>query len=206
MTPKSFVSSTIVGGVTVLVTGSLIFALPPLQRFYAYAMTAGSASGVARESPQVWAVVLGALSYGAFIALAIGSRQRAITIADGFRIGALVGFLLWFTANFMLFGVSHVGNMTSAIVNPLIELVPGAISGAVIAAALRRGHIATPSSDVTARNDVAILGAPRCYSSRSVDAGSSRAARRAGIPAATAAVPSITSAATASVAGSRLLS
>lgn len=147
MSPKSFVSSTLVGGITVFVTGSLIFALPPLRSFYAYAMTAGSASGVARESPLVWAVVLGAFSYGAFIALAIGSRQRAITVADGFRIGGLVGFLLWFTANFMLFGVSHVGNVTSAIVNPLIELVPGAIAGAVIAAALRRGHIATSSSD-----------------------------------------------------------
>lgn len=147
MNPKSFVVNTVVGGIAVLVTGAVIFALPPLQSFYAYAMASGSATGVARQAPLVWAVVLGALSYSALITLAIGSRPGAITVGRGCGIGAAVGFMMWFTANLMLFGVSHVGNVTSAMVNPLIELVPGAIAGGVIAAVLRRNHVARPNAD-----------------------------------------------------------
>jgi hypothetical protein len=54
----------------------------------------------------------------------------------GIRIGAVVGFLLWFTADFMFYGLSNVGTLTSTVVDPLIELVPGAVAGGVIAIVL----------------------------------------------------------------------
>jgi hypothetical protein len=136
MDAKRFVIGTLVGGVTVLATGYLIFAMAPFRNFYAYAMNAGSATGVAREQPLVWAVALGALSYGALITLAIGSRASSLNVGAGMKIGAMVGFLLWFTADFMFYGISNVGNLASTVVDPLLELVPGAIAGGVIAVAL----------------------------------------------------------------------
>ena len=68
-----------------------------------------------------------------------------MTIGAGIKIGAIVSFLLWFTADFMLYGISNVGNLTTTIVDPLLELVPGAIAGGVIAGALRR--MASPSRE-----------------------------------------------------------
>lgn len=136
MHAKRFVIGTLVGGVTVFATGYLIFAMAPFRNFYAYAMNAGSATGVAREPQLVWAVALGALSYSALVTLAIGSRASPLTIGAGIKIGAVVGFLLWFTADFMFYGISNVGNLTSTVVDPLIELVPGAIAGGVIAVVL----------------------------------------------------------------------
>jgi hypothetical protein len=53
------------------------------------------------------------------------------------RTGAVVGFLLWFTADFMFFAVSNVGNAVSTVVDPLLELVPGAFAGGMVAAVLR---------------------------------------------------------------------
>ena len=50
------------------------------------------------------------------------------------RTGAIVGYLLWFTANFMFFAVSNVGNVMSTLVDPLLELVPGAFAGGMVAA------------------------------------------------------------------------
>ena len=91
-------------------------------------------------------------SYGALLTLVIGSRASELTMASGIRIGAIVSFLVWFTADFMLYGISNVGNLTTTLVDPLLELVPGAIAGGVIAAVLRR--TASPrrvSSDVAAR-------------------------------------------------------
>jgi hypothetical protein len=136
MDAKRFVIGTLVGGITVLATGYPIFAMPPFRNFYAYAMNSGSATGVAREAPLIWAVALGALSYSALVTLALGSRASSLTVGAGMKIGAVVGFLLWFTAAFMFYGISNVGNLTSTVLDPLIELVPGAIAGGVVALVL----------------------------------------------------------------------
>ena len=106
MDARRVVIGTLVGGVTVFATGTLIFAVPPFRDFLAYAMNAGSATGVAREPQLLWAVALGALSYSALVTLAIGSRASSLNIGAGIKIGALVGFLLWFTADFTFYGTS----------------------------------------------------------------------------------------------------
>ena len=69
MDARRFVIGTLVGGVTVLATGTLIFAVAPFRAFLAYAMNAGSATGVVREPQLVWAIaaVLGKIG---------GSRLR----------------------------------------------------------------------------------------------------------------------------------
>jgi hypothetical protein len=147
MEPKSLAIGTVVGGTTVFVTGLLLFAVPPLSTFYAYAMDSGSATGVQRDSPLVWAAFLGALSYGALVTLAIGSRTGPTDIGAGVRTGAVVGYLLWFTANFMFFAVSNVGNVMSTLVDPLLELVPRACAGGMVAAVLRAVSVAgTPKT------------------------------------------------------------
>ena len=138
MATKSFVSGTMVGGCTVFITGVLLFAVPPVSDFYRHALNAGSATGVARDWPLVWAVLVGALGYGALVTLAIGRGSGHQSILAGIRTGAVVGCLLWLTANFMLFGVTNVGSLATAILDSLLELVPGAAAGGVVAAVLGR--------------------------------------------------------------------
>jgi hypothetical protein len=103
-------------------------------------MSSGSATGVQRDPQLLWAVALGALSYSALVTLAIGSRAGSLNIGAGIRTGAVVGFLLWFTADFMFYGISNVGNLTSTVVDPLLELAPGAVAGGVIAAVLGKSR------------------------------------------------------------------
>ncbi|HEU4927411.1 MAG TPA: hypothetical protein VFT24_10205 [Vicinamibacterales bacterium] len=133
MDAKRFVIGTLVGGVVVFATGTLLFMMPPFRSFLVFAMDSGPAAGVARQSQLVWAVALAALSYSALITLAIESRGGASNIRTGITVGAVVGFLLWFTADFMLYGVSNVGSLTSTVVGPLLELVPGAMAGGAVA-------------------------------------------------------------------------
>jgi hypothetical protein len=68
----------------------------------------------------------------------MGGRPEAASIAGGAKVGAVVGFLLWFTADFVLYGVINIANLTRTIVDPLLEFVHGGIGGAVIAAVLAR--------------------------------------------------------------------
>ena len=150
MTLKRFVIGTVVGGLTVLATGYLLFATA-LRGFYAYALGAGSATGVQREPVLLWAVALGAIAYGALLTLAIDRQSSHPRVLTGATTGAIVGGLMWATANFMLYGVTNVGDMTSTLLTPLIELVPGAIAGAVIAFALGRSHHSGSEVDVIVR-------------------------------------------------------
>ncbi len=133
MDTKRFLIGTLAGGITMYFVGNLIWGMAFADFF---ATNRGSATGVARESSLVWAVVLGNFSLAALVTLAVGSQAGASTILDGLKIGAIVGFLVWFGVDFLHYGIQNVSNLTLTIVDPLLESVRNGISGAVIAAVL----------------------------------------------------------------------
>ena len=133
MDTKRFVIGTLVGGITMYLVGYLIWVLAFAEFF---AANVGSATGVARESSLVWAVVLGTLSLGALVTLAVGSQAGGFTILNGLKVGAIVGFLVWFGVDFMHYGVRNIFNLKATIVDPLLEIVRTGIGGAVIAVVL----------------------------------------------------------------------
>lgn len=130
----SLISPAILSG-----SGYLIFGVV-LPDFYPDFLSAGSAAGVAREPILWWPVALGMLSYGLLIALAVEIRGGSVTVSTGMMTGAFVSFLMWFTADFILYGVSNVGNISGILVDPLLEAVPGALAGGTVAALLREGR------------------------------------------------------------------
>src|SRR5262245_29923379 len=135
MDAKRFLTGTIVGGVVILATGYLIFVLV-FAAFYA--ANAGTATGVDRGDQLTWAVVLGNLAYAALITFAMGNRPGTASLAGGAATGAIVGFLLWLTVDFVFYGTTNIANLTRTIVDPFLELIYGGIGGAVIAATLGR--------------------------------------------------------------------
>jgi hypothetical protein len=125
---KRFLAGTIVGGIVLYLVGYLIFSMA-FASFYA--ANAGTASGVDRPAELMWAVVLGSLGYAALICYAMGARPTS-GLAAGFKTGAVVGFLMWFSVDFTLYGVQNVSNLTRTIVDPLLEIIHGGIGGAGI--------------------------------------------------------------------------
>ncbi len=133
MDTKRLMIGTLVGGITMYLVGYLIWDLA-LADFFA--ANAGSATGVDRDAQLVWAVVLGTLSLAALVTLAVGSRVGSSTISAGFKIGAIVGFLVWFGVDFIWYGYTNLSNLTATVVDPLLEIVRTGIGGAVIAEVL----------------------------------------------------------------------
>jgi hypothetical protein len=84
-----------------------------------------------------WAIALGMLSYGLLVALAIEATTASVTVSAGMLRGAVVSCLAWFTADFILYGISNVGNISGILVDPLLEAVPGAVAGGGVVAVLR---------------------------------------------------------------------
>ena len=99
-----------------------------------FASNMGSATGVMRDTQLLWAVIIGTVSYTALIALALSAQSGELTIAGGLKVGAIVGFLVWFSVDFILFGVMNVNTLTIAIVDTILEAIRAGITGAAIAA------------------------------------------------------------------------
>jgi hypothetical protein len=135
MDAKRLVTGTLVGGITMWAVGYLIFGLA-MASFYA--ANAGSATGLARDSQILWAVGLGTFALAALVTFAVGWAD-AKSAAQGFKIGAIVGFLIWFGVDFAQFGNMNISTINIPLVDPLLELVRTGIGGAVIAAVLGRG-------------------------------------------------------------------
>ncbi len=130
---KRIIIGTVVGAITLYVLGYLIFDLA-LAEFYA--ANAGSATGLVKDPQVIWAVALGTLSYAALLAFTIGTRADSTTIVEGLKIGAIVGFLMWFGADFIFYGIFNISNLTLTFVDSLLELIRGGITGVVIATVL----------------------------------------------------------------------
>ena len=130
---KRLIIGTVVGAITLYILGYVIWELAFVDFF---AANAGSATGVARDTLVIWAVALGTVSYAALLTLAIGTRAGSATIVEGLKIGAIVGFLMWFGVDFIHYGIGNVSNLTATIADSLLELIRAGISGAVIAAVL----------------------------------------------------------------------
>ena len=130
---KRFIIGTVVGGIALYILGYLIWEVVFADFF---AANAGSATGVVKDPQVIWALALGTLSYAALLTLAIGTRAGSATIVEGLKIGAIVGFLMWFSVDFIHYGIGNVSNLTATIADSLLELIDAGISGAVIAAVL----------------------------------------------------------------------
>jgi len=137
MDTKRFLIGTLVGGITMYVLGYLIFTLA-FGDFYS--ANTVSATVVLRESQLFWAVALGHLALAALVTFAIGSRSGSVTVGGGLKVGAVVGFLVWFGVGFIFYGALNLRNLTVTIVDPLLEIVRTGIAGAVIAAVINVNH------------------------------------------------------------------
>lgn len=101
-----------------------------------FAANRGSAEGVEREQQIIWAIALGSLFYAALITILMDARSGSSSLVDGLKTGALVGFLLWGTTDFILFGFTNFSNLTATIADTALEAVRGGIAGGVIAVVL----------------------------------------------------------------------
>lgn len=50
----------------------------------------------------------------------------------------MVGVLIWLCADFTLYGISNINTLTLAIMDPLVELMRGGITGAAITTLVRK--------------------------------------------------------------------
>jgi hypothetical protein len=142
MSNRQLLLGTVVGGIVLYAVGYLIWDVA-FKSFFEGQM--GSATGVDRDQQIVWAMAVGNLAMGALITLAIAARG-ATTMGAGLRIGATVSFLCWLSVDFIFYGATNLHTLTGAIADPLLELVHGGITGAIVAPLLARRVMAAATA------------------------------------------------------------
>ncbi len=120
------------GGVTYALLGALIYAFI-LAGFYEANL--GSATGVLRELPVSWAMVISQLGLADLVTY-VFLHADVGTASDGLKAGAIFGLLFGIAVAFDLYAVTNWSNVTVAFVEPFVTAVRMALGGPVIGWAL----------------------------------------------------------------------
>jgi hypothetical protein len=134
MDTKKLVTGIAVGGITMFAVGYLIFDMA-MAGFYE--ANGGAAFGVGRDATLWLPVALGIASLATLVTLCIG-WSGAKNAAQGFKVGGMVGFLVWFGVDLIYHGNLTVSTNILPLVDGLLEIVRTGIGGAVIATVLGR--------------------------------------------------------------------
>ena len=98
-----------------------------------YAANGGSATGVMRDPQIVWAGAVSALAYAALILYALRANVASLNVTTGAKVGETVGFLLWLSADFTIYSITNMNNLTVTVLDPFVEAAHGGTAGAVLA-------------------------------------------------------------------------
>ena len=132
---KRILIATVAGGIAFLLLGGLIYGVI-LAGFYEANL--GSATGVLRELPVWWALVLSELGLAAIVTY-VFLHAGVATASDGLRTGATFGLLFGIVIAFNLYAVTNWSNVTVALVEPFVTAIRIALGGAVIGGTLGMG-------------------------------------------------------------------
>ena len=136
MDTKKLVTGIAVGGITMFAVGYLIFDMA-MAGFYE--TNNAAAFGVGREAILWLPVALGIASLATLVTLCIG-WSGAKNATQGFKVGGMVGFLVWFGVDLIYHGNFTVSTNIFPLVDASLEIVRTGIGGAVIASVLGRSE------------------------------------------------------------------
>lgn len=128
----------LIGGVVYFLLGWLFYGIL-LADFFAE--NTGTAGNVMRPEDEMimWALLLGNLLWGYFIAYVFNQWAQITTWDGGAKAGALIGVLVMMSLGLIWYGTSTIGTELSGFVDVVVSGVMSAIAGAVIGWWLGRG-------------------------------------------------------------------
>lgn len=128
----------LIGGFVYFLLGWLFYGIL-LSDFFAE--NTGSAGNVMRAEDEMimWALLLGNLIWGYFIAYVFNQWAQISTWDGGAKAGALIGVLTMMSMGLIWYGTSNLGTELSGFVDVVVSGVMSAIAGAVIGWWLGRG-------------------------------------------------------------------
>ena len=140
---KRLMTGTIVGGIVMYAAGWLIWDVLFLDF---YAANGGGAENLWRDTPVMWAGIVGVLPMAALVTMALGKCDGA-SIHTGIKVGGIIGALAWLSVNMIFYAYTNMHNLTIVLVDPILEFVRTGLAGGAIAAVLAKTAGSESTSD-----------------------------------------------------------
>ena len=129
MDTKKLLLGTLVGGVAFFLLGGLFYGLLLMDFFM---NNAGTATGVNKEEPVYWALILGNLVTAFFFTYVFMKFGNVRSFGNGLKAGAIFAFLYALSIDLIMLGVANISSITSTLVDVAVFTTMGAIAGGVI--------------------------------------------------------------------------
>ncbi len=124
------------GGVAFFLLGFLFYGILLMKFFEA---NSGSATGVMKDPPVWWALILGNIFWGLLLAVIFGRWASISTFAGGARAGAIIGLLASLSFDLTMFGTANLSTLPAAGVDVVVATIMSAIAGGVVGLVLGSG-------------------------------------------------------------------
>lgn len=137
MTAKSRIMATLAGFVVLFMLGWLLYGMLLMDFF---TTNAGSATGVQKSEDEMvwWALIVGNVLQAYLLVYIFGKWANITTFAEGLKGGAMIGLILGYAYDLIMYGTANIMNLTAALVDPLIAAVMMGLAGGVIGWVLGR--------------------------------------------------------------------
>lgn len=117
------------GGIVAFLSG-WIFYVALLGGFFE--ANAGSATGVMKDPPELWAIFIGSLAWALLYAMIFTKWAGISTLKAGAIAGAWISLLISISFDFTSFGSTNMMNFTATIVDPIVGAAMGALIGGTV--------------------------------------------------------------------------
>ena len=134
MNTQRFLTATVIGGVTLFAVGFLVYGLALANAY--------PATVIDREVPLWLWLVLTQFAWAAMLSVIIGRSPGGSSPGDGFKIAAVVGFLISLARGMGFYSMTTLPVSVMSYVDPFVSAIVFGIGGAAIGWSLGRG---TPS-------------------------------------------------------------
>jgi len=134
MDAKRLLTGAVGGGLAMFAIGWLVFD-KAFGSFYD-ASSSLPASAI-RDTPILWAWVAGSVALAILVTFAL-TWAGATSFGSGFKVGAIVGFLVWLGVDLLRYSNIHDLNLTVTLLDPALEIIRTGLVGGILALVLSR--------------------------------------------------------------------
>ncbi len=134
MDVKRLLTGAVVGGIAMFALGWLVFDMA-FGSFYE--ASSNLPAGAGRDTRILWAWVAGAVALAILVTFAI-TWAGATSFGSGFKVAAIVGFLVWLGVDLLRYSWIDDLNLTVTLLDPVLEIVRTGLVGGILAVVLHR--------------------------------------------------------------------
>ena len=142
MSQGRFWTASLAGGVTLFIAGFLLWGLA-LAGFYEAHMA--SATGVAKDPPEMVHLALSQIVWAVLLTVVMGKWAGVSGFGKGLMIGAVMGFLMSLTVGLSQFSMMNIADLTLVLTDPFVSAAWSGIGGGVVGLVLAGGGKEAPA-------------------------------------------------------------